>query len=90
MRHCIKAAQEREALQRAGDDLDGKIRKAEKEVRALEATLGKLNQKNSAFRSSFRRVEVRRRCRFTTHHVDPVLKKALGFNCLKVSPLSNV
>ncbi len=35
----IKAAQEREELQRTGDDLDGKIRRAEKEVAALEATL---------------------------------------------------
>jgi hypothetical protein len=30
----IKAAQEREALQREGDDLDGRIRLAEKEVRS--------------------------------------------------------
>eukprot|EP00899_Mesostigma_viride_P026492 jgi/Mesvir1/7027/Mv09154-RA.2 len=52
--YVIKAAQERELLQREGDDLDQKIRKAEKEVRALEATLAKLQNKNSEFRSSVR------------------------------------
>ena len=31
--YVIKAAQEREQLQREGDELDGKIRKAEREIR---------------------------------------------------------
>mmetsp|Transcript_5315 Transcript_5315/g.17662 ORF Transcript_5315/g.17662 Transcript_5315/m.17662 type:complete len:868 (+) Transcript_5315:644-3247(+) len=55
--YVIKAAQEREGLQREGDELDAQIHKAEKEVRALEATLGKMNEKNSMYRGSFRRVE---------------------------------
>lgn len=55
--YVIKAAQEREDLQRSGDVLDAKIRKAEKEVRALESTLGKLNEKNNVFRTSLRRAD---------------------------------
>lgn len=31
--YVIRAAQEREELQRQGDDLDSKIKKAEKEIR---------------------------------------------------------
>ena len=31
--YVIKAAQEREELQREGDELDGKIKKAEREIR---------------------------------------------------------
>mmetsp|Transcript_20436 Transcript_20436/g.66353 ORF Transcript_20436/g.66353 Transcript_20436/m.66353 type:complete len:909 (-) Transcript_20436:163-2889(-) len=55
--YVIKAAQEREELQREGDQLDAKIRKAEKEVHALEGTLYKLTEKNALFRGSYRRVE---------------------------------
>lgn len=33
--YVIKAAQEREELQRSGDELDAKIRKAEKEIRSV-------------------------------------------------------
>lgn len=40
--YVIKAAQEREELQREGDALDAKIRQAEKEVAALEATLNQV------------------------------------------------
>lgn len=34
--YVIKAAQEREELQRTGDQLDAKIRKAEKEIRSVD------------------------------------------------------
>merc|ERR1719362_2841584 len=40
--YMLKAAQEKEALQRQGDDLDDKIRRAEREIRSLENTLGHL------------------------------------------------
>lgn len=55
--YVIKAAQEREGMQRRGDELDANIRKAEKEVKALETTLGKINQKNNVFRGSIKPVK---------------------------------
>ncbi|XP_068809992.1 coiled-coil domain-containing protein 39 isoform X2 [Struthio camelus] len=54
--YIIKAAQEKEALQREGDDLDAKICKAEKEIVALENTLHVLNNCNSNYRNSFKEV----------------------------------
>ncbi|KAM6358075.1 coiled-coil domain-containing protein 39 [Alca torda] len=54
--YVIKAAQEKEALQREGDDLDAKICKAEKEIVALENTLCVLNNCNSNYRNSFKEV----------------------------------
>ena len=46
----IKAAQEKEALQREGDELDAKIKKAEKEIRALQNTLKLLDARNETYR----------------------------------------
>ncbi len=54
----IKAAQKREELQREGDELDEKIRKAEREIRALEKTLHKLNTRNQQYRSSFHKADM--------------------------------
>ena len=51
--YVIKAAQEREELQRQGDELDQQIQKAEREVRALEKTLGHLFEKNAGYKQSF-------------------------------------
>jgi len=42
----IKAAQKREDLQRYGDELDAKIRKAEREIKALTRTLEHLKSRN--------------------------------------------
>ena len=53
----IKAAQEKQELEREGDDLDAQIRKAEKEVRALENTLSMLGSRNAAYRKSFHKPE---------------------------------
>lgn len=57
--YVIKAAQEREELQREGDALDSEINKAEKEVKALQATMAKIMDKNVAYRNSFRSVDER-------------------------------
>lgn len=54
--YVIKAAQEKEELQREGDELDAKIRKSEKELRALENTLHVINSRNTTYRKSFQRV----------------------------------
>ena len=56
--HCIcQAAQEREELQRKGDDLDAKIQKAEREIKALGNTLTLMNSRNETFRKSLTQVE---------------------------------
>ncbi|XP_042315962.1 coiled-coil domain-containing protein 39 isoform X2 [Sceloporus undulatus] len=54
--YVIKAAQEKEDLQREGDTLDAKIQQAEKECVALENTLHVLNNCNSNYRDSFRNI----------------------------------
>ncbi|BFZ06218.1 hypothetical protein BsWGS_09257 [Bradybaena similaris] len=54
--YVIKAAQEKEELQREGDDLDARIRKAEKEIRALENTLKLMNGRNEQYRKSFNKI----------------------------------
>jgi len=52
----LKAAQEKEELQRKGDQLDADIRKAEKETRALENTVRLLNSRNQTYHRSLARV----------------------------------
>ena len=53
----IAAAQRREELQREGDELDHEIRRRERELRALESTLGHLQVRNVDFRASFQRAD---------------------------------
>ncbi|KOO52804.1 flagella associated protein [Chrysochromulina tobinii] len=55
--YVIKAAQEREELQRQGDELDQQIQKAEREIKALEKTLQHLFAKNAGYKRSFAPVE---------------------------------
>merc|ERR1719230_999501 len=57
----IKAAQMREELQREGDELDSKIRTAEREIRALEATLHHLVDRNQEFRTGFQKADMQGR-----------------------------
>lgn len=54
--YYYQAAQEKEELQREGDDLDARIRKAEQEIRALENTLKLMNKRNETYRKSFNKV----------------------------------
>ena len=55
--YIIKAAQKKEELRRQGDELDAEIRVREREIRALQTTLDHLNARNTAFRSSFQKVD---------------------------------
>jgi len=57
--YVIKAAQMREELQRKGDELDSKIRTAEREISALEATLSHLVKRNVSFRSGFQAADLK-------------------------------
>ncbi|EDM01225.1 coiled-coil domain containing 39 (predicted), isoform CRA_b [Rattus norvegicus] len=54
--YVIKAAQEKEELQREGDSLDAKISKAEKEIYALQNTLQVLSSCNNNYKQSFKKV----------------------------------
>ncbi|NWV23419.1 CCD39 protein, partial [Origma solitaria] len=52
--YVIKAAQEKEALQQEGDDLDAKICKAEKEIIAMENSLCVLKNWNRSYKNSLK------------------------------------
>ena len=54
--HVINAAQEKESLQRDGDELHAKIQKAEREIEGLENTLDIINGGNNQLRQSLKKV----------------------------------
>ena len=56
--YLILAAQKREELQRQGDELDQEIRRREREMRALEATLNHVTTQNSDYRQSFQKANM--------------------------------
>jgi chromosome segregation ATPase len=55
--YVIQAAQNREELQRRGDELNHDVQRAERDIRALQTTLDHLNARNNVFRDSFRKVD---------------------------------
>ncbi len=55
--YIIKAAQEREELQKEGDELNLTIRQTEKEIRGLTRIMNTLNQRNSDVRDSFAKAD---------------------------------
>ena len=55
--YLVKAAQERHELQKAGDELDLKIRKGEKEMRALQNTLDVMNNRNQQYRHALTKAD---------------------------------
>ena len=57
--YVLQAAQQKEEMQRAGDELDSKIRKAEREIRALENTLAHLLTRNQKYTENFKKVDKR-------------------------------
>ena len=57
--YVLQAAQQTEEMQRAGDELDSKIRKAEREIRALENTLAHLLTRNQKYTENFKKVDKR-------------------------------
>ncbi len=52
--YVIKAAQEKEELQRYGDELDAKVKKCEKEIKSLLNTLDHLKDRNTNYRNKFK------------------------------------
>eukprot|EP00762_Andalucia_godoyi_P008001 ANDGO_03521.mRNA.1 Coiled-coil domain-containing protein 39 len=54
----IRIAQQREELQRQGDDLDSKIAKLEKEEKALKKTMSLLQAKNADFSASVKKADL--------------------------------
>ncbi|NWY36204.1 CCD39 protein, partial [Sylvia atricapilla] len=52
--YAIKAAQEKQALQQEGDDLDAKICKAQKEIIAMENSLCVVKNWNKNYKNSFK------------------------------------
>ncbi|NXR50050.1 CCD39 protein, partial [Hippolais icterina] len=54
--YAIKAAQEKQALQQEGDDLDAKICKAQKEIIAMQNSLSVLKNWNKNYKNSFKAI----------------------------------
>jgi len=56
--YLIMIAQQREELQREGDDLDKNIKQKEKELRAMQKTLSHLKERNSDYRQTFTKADM--------------------------------
>eukprot|EP00932_Pfiesteria_piscicida_P016804 SRR837773.3712.p1 GENE.SRR837773.3712~~SRR837773.3712.p1 ORF type:complete len:704 (-),score=395.80 SRR837773.3712:40-1968(-) len=67
--YMLKAAQDKEALQRQGDDLDDKIRRAEREIRSLENTLGHLVTRNQKYKENFQQANTQNQTELEEKHM---------------------
>jgi len=75
--YVVLRAQEREELQKEGDELDVKIQKAEREIRALENTLSKLVAKNNKLRAGFHNADSGGADVGTKHELEAKLERLL-------------
>ncbi len=50
----LKAAQEKEELQRKGDEWDEKVRQAEEDLRQVDKSLHDVNEWNLVYKSNFK------------------------------------
>ena len=83
--YVIRAAQDKEDLQRHGDELDARIRKAEKEIQALENTLRVLNSRNETYRRNFNKARVRMfSSTLLSLHIARFLLVLVCFSCFSV------
>lgn len=82
-----QAAQEKEELQREGDELDAKNRKAEQELLALQNTLRIINSGNTQTKQSFKKLPESSRRRYASFCIRIALYFNLGDDLTRLEEL---